>query len=309
MVDALLGRELLPAAGRVRALEVGAGLGYVARDVLQRMRERGLDVSYDIIELSPALAAAQRERLQGTGATVREGDILAIDLPGAGAGAEAGFDFVLANEMISDLPAVELTRAQAGLNEPQGSAERQARQDELGEVGRLIRDHALQLDDAPDPFYLTTGALSLLGRLWSALAPGGAAVITEFGELTMYPRLSTQLDHFELSIHFGHLERAARSLGFETHFEFIIDLLDFDRTLEGMATTRSYFRALGVLLGEYGIDLPKLGYTREMFDELIAGKLGDDRIGELYFDRIEDRLMGLVPHEFKALILKRPAAQ
>jgi hypothetical protein len=30
-------------------------------------------------------------------------------------------------------------------------------------------------------------------------------------------------------------------------------------------------------------------------------------VGELRFERIEDRLMGLVPHEFKALVAKKPS--
>ena len=47
------------------------------------------------------------------------------------------------------------------------------------------------------------------------------------------------------------------------------------------------------------------GGKLQMFHELIAGKVDATRIGEIRFDRIEDRLMGLVPHEFKALLLVR----
>ncbi len=114
------------------------------------------------------------------------------------------------------------------------------------------------------------------------------------------------MDHPELSIHFGHLETAAKSFGFVTEFQFIIDLLDFDRTLEGMATTRSYFHALTAMLAEQGVELEKVGYVREMFDQLTTGKIEQDQFGDIRFDRVEDRLMGLVPHEFKALLLRRP---
>src|SRR5690606_12875589 len=147
-----------------------------------------------------------------------------------------------------------------------------------------------------------------VGRIWHALEPGGVCVMTEFGELGAYPRLSSHLDHPELSIHFGHLLEAAKKAGFTTQYEFVIDLLDFDRALRGMATTRSYFRALGHMLAEHGIALEKIGYTEAMFEQLIAGRIARDAMGELYFDRIEDRLMGLVPHEFKAVIMRRPAA-
>ena len=45
--------------GPIRVLEIGAGLGYVARDALARLRDAGHEVAYTICELSPALAAAQ----------------------------------------------------------------------------------------------------------------------------------------------------------------------------------------------------------------------------------------------------------
>ena len=100
--------------------------------------------------------------------------------------------------------------------------------------------------------------------------------------------------------------RIAKALGLDTEFHFVIDLLDFDRTLEGMASTRSYFRALQKLFEGRGVKLEKIGYTEEMLLALTSDAIDLERIGELYFDRIEDRLMGLVPHEFKALLLSKP---
>jgi hypothetical protein len=37
----------------------------------------------------------------------------------------------------------------------------------------------------------------------------------------------------------------------------------------------------------------------------VGDKLDLAAVGELRWDKIEDRLMGLVPHEFKALVLRR----
>jgi hypothetical protein len=162
------------------------------------------------------------------------------------------------------------------------------------------------VDDAPDPFYLQTGAIDLVARVAQWLAPGGTAVITEFGDGSAWPRLSTQLDHPELSTHFGHLTQAARGAGLTASVEFVIDLLDFDRTLTGLATTRSQFRALRALAGSAGVDLAKIGYTPELLAQALGDKLDLAHIGELRWDKIEDRLMGLVPHEFKALICTRP---
>jgi len=86
-----------------------------------------------------------------------------------------------------------------------------------------------------------------------------------------------------------------------------MDLLDCDRTLGGLATTRSHFRALRAMAADAGVDLPKLGYTRELLAARCAGKLDLATVGELRWDRIEDRLMGLVPHEFKALLARKPS--
>ena len=59
LVDALVARGAIR-EGSVRVLEIGAGLGYVARDVIARLRAAGRTVSYTIVELAPALAEAQQ---------------------------------------------------------------------------------------------------------------------------------------------------------------------------------------------------------------------------------------------------------
>jgi SAM-dependent methyltransferase len=287
LVDALLARGAVP-EGRARVLEIGAGLGYVARDAIARLRGAGRDVDYTIVELAPALADAQRA-LVGDAAKWIVGDILAVALP------NAAFDVILCNEMIGDLRAVQLARA----NVPDVEALR-ARAPIAAELG-------ISIDEAPDSFYLQTGALELVVKIAHALAPGGTAVVTEFGEMSGWPRLSTHLDHPELSTHFGHLERAARASGLDAKVEFVIDLVELDRTARGLATTRSQFRALHALCADAGVELAKIGYTPELFAETLAGKLDVQTIGDLRWERIEDRLMGIVPHEFKALVARRTA--
>jgi hypothetical protein len=295
LADVLLGRRAIP-DGAVRVLEIGAGLGYVARDVIARLREAGRDVRYTIVDLAPALVAAQRERLAGVaGVSWVVGDVLDVALDGP-------FDLILSNEMAGDLPARQLTRAEVGLAPDGGTADR----DKLRAISRIAADLGVVVDDAPEPFYLQTGAIEMVSRIAAWLAPGGTAVITEFGDVTAWPRLSTHLDHPELSTHFGALMQAARASGLTAGVEFVIDLLGFDRTLQGLATTRSQFRALRALADSAGIDLAKIGYTPELLTEAFGDKLDVADVGELRWEKIEDRLMGLVPHEFKALICSRP---
>lgn len=294
LIDTLLARGAIP-DGRVRVLEIGAGLGYVARDALARLRATGREVDYTIIELSPVLETAQRKVV--TGATWLSGNALELEPSGV-------FDLILANEMAGDLPARHLARADVGLAE-EGSTVDRDKLRALGGGAALAADLKIPLDDAPDPFFLQTGAFELIARIARWLAPGGTTIVSEFGEIGMWPRLSTHLDHPELSTHFGQLEHAARASGLDAKIEFVIDLLDLDRTQQGLATTRSHFRALRALAADAGIDLAKIGYTPALFADAVGGKLDVETIGDLRWDKIEDRLMGLVPHEFKAIVARR----
>ena len=133
------------------------------------------------------------------GATWVTGNVLdaAVDGP---------FDLILSNEMAGDLPARQLSRTDIGLAAEGGTVDRA----KLRAVSANAADLGVALDDAPEPFYLQTGAIDMVARIARWLAPGGAAVVTEFGDVAAWPRLSTQLDHPELSTHFGHLVQAAR---------------------------------------------------------------------------------------------------
>lgn len=295
LIDALRAKAALPAPGRLRVLEIGAGLGYVARDAIARLTDAGYTVEYTIAELAPALARAQQERIGADAATWVMGDILEATLP------DGSFDLILCNEMVGDLPALQLTRADVGLEPDQGTVDR----DKLRAYSPVAADLGVNLDDAPEPFYLMTGAFELIARIARWLAPGGASVVTEFGDMSAWPKLSTHLDHPELSTHFGQLHQCARGAKLEASMEFVIDLLDFDRDLKGLATTRSHFRALRALAADAGVDLAKIGYTPELLAQTTGTRLDVASIGELRWDRIEDRLMGLVPHEFKALVIRR----
>lgn len=309
LVDGLVQRHLLPAppasGGAPRhldILEIGAGLGYVARDVIARLRTLGFDVKYTICELAPALAEAQRQRLASEGVTWIAGDVLNVELPAA------SYDFILSNEMIGDLPAKYLTRPDIGLPVGENGQADPELVKKLGRGGELCVELGINLDDAPEPLFLMTGAFELMERVAKWLRPGGLAVLTEFGEHAMWPRLSTHLDHPELSTHFGQLVQAARGLGLEANIEFVMDVIDLDRNAKGLATTRSHFRALRALFESCGADLPKIGMVDTLLQQTAGDKVDLDKIGELRWDRIEDRLMGLVPHEFKLLhATKKPA--
>ena len=97
MIDALAQKGIIQ-PGRVRVLEIGAGLGYVAQAAIEALRSSGREVDYTILELAPALAEAQKARL-GSDAKWILGDALTAQVP------EGAFDLIVCNEMVGDLPA------------------------------------------------------------------------------------------------------------------------------------------------------------------------------------------------------------
>ena len=63
--------EVLRATGTTDILEFGAGTGVLAHDILQSMRDMGISVRYQILEVSADLAARQQSRLASWGASVQ----------------------------------------------------------------------------------------------------------------------------------------------------------------------------------------------------------------------------------------------
>lgn len=299
LIDGLVERGWLrPDQVKLKVLEIGGGLGEVAHAAVSALIDHGVEVSWEIMELSPELARAQKRRCEGLPVSVKLGNVLTDPWP------SRAYDLVIANEMMGDLPSAELTHSQAGLDDDTlHGDEHRAHLEQLGPIGDLINRYTIPLGDAPDPFWLNVGPIALVERVQAHLAPEGVAVLTEFGEMSRWPIVSTHLDHPELSIHFGHLMAVARQLKLEPELVYVMELIELDRDTEGLQTTRSFFRALSAMLEDAEISVKKIGYTRAMFEALtepLAGTFGDVR-----YAPIEDRLMGLVPHEFKALVLRK----
>jgi hypothetical protein len=342
MLEALRARDMLP-ADALTAAEVGGGVGAFAAGFLTALRSRcpqqWAQTHYTIFDISPALNASQSAQLSARGLCPQGRAVLAdaesLDLP------PNSLDLLISNEVIGDLRTafVQWTpTAYAGaLADQRDEDEKDDEEDEeppwfdpdsppppdpddpdasapptlTGEPSALEVIDRLQLDlsDAPigAPFAINEGALRLVERLWSWLRPGGAAILTEFGDLWRYPVESTHLDHAEFSIHFGLLQRAAAGLGFAAEVVDVFDLLGFDGSVEVLASTRTYQRNLSFFLSQRGVPFEKVAYTRPAFEALLtAAGLTAARLDTLQFQPLEQRVMGLVPREFKALLLRKP---
>jgi SAM-dependent methyltransferase len=316
LTDALITQGLLRAPGAGEALsilEIGAGLGHLAQGVLSRLRERHpalfAAARYTILDLSPTLRAAQARRLAAASlldkVTWLGANAEHIELP------ESSFDLVLSNEVIGDLTNVKLSRELLGLDDEHSPAESYAAwsaetAERLGPTGRVLRAYSIDLSDSPAEFFFNVGSVELLERIARALRPGGGAFLSEYGERSRYPIAGTHLDHIEFSIHFAPLLQVAERLGLSASLHPVQELIGLERSALTLATTRTYFSSLRAMLLAAGRELDKVAYTREMFEDLIRGAFELEHLGDLRFHPADERCMGLAPHEFKALIIKKP---
>ena len=312
VVEALVKRGHLGAETH-DVLEIGAGVGHFAAGFLARVREDHPEVfaglRYTILDLSPALRGAQKALLEARGLADkvrwREANAETADL------GEDAVDLLLCNEVIGDFTTVKLTREIVGLTEELDPAKAFETWTEetikkLGDTGDVLREYAIPLRDAPDSFYFNVGAIQFLPRLLRALRPGGSAFVTEYGDALKYPVAGTHLDHLEFSIHFGHLVHVARRLGLDVDFQYVQDVIGLDRNAMTLTTARTYFTSLRAMLASFGVLLDKIAYTREMFEALVEDAVPIGEIGDVRFQIVDERCMGLAPHEFKALFLKKP---
>lgn len=87
--------QVLQSTGTHTVLEFGAGTGALAAALLPALRELGIDVKYQILEISADLAARQAQRLSPFGASVQWLDALPTTFEGC----------VVANEVLDAMPA------------------------------------------------------------------------------------------------------------------------------------------------------------------------------------------------------------
>ncbi|MBY0414602.1 MAG: class I SAM-dependent methyltransferase [Bdellovibrionales bacterium] len=82
-------------------LEIGAGLGYLAKKFIKRHKEIcDSKLSYTIFDLSPELIENQKKNIKASKVSWIEGDALEISKKIK----DKSFDVVIANEMLADLP-------------------------------------------------------------------------------------------------------------------------------------------------------------------------------------------------------------
>jgi hypothetical protein len=285
--DTLLQRKALRPGSRI--LEIGGGVGFFARAFLTRLQQREPalygTVRYTVLDLSATLQESQRSlcRAHQQRMAFGLGDVEALQLPPECA------DVVVANEMIADLSIGVADTTHVVRHEAQNEAESLVQQYRLDWTGALSR------------CAVNVGAIRLVERLASWLAPGGTAVMTEYGSATRPPAVVALDGHNEYSIHFGHLAQVATALRMEARTENLGDFLGADGDYQ--VVRRSSLQTLRYhLLPHLGAaDLPARAYDAATLREQLGGLW--PRMGNIQTGRLRDDGW-MTPFGFHALTLR-----
>lgn len=290
--DWLLDSRMITAGANI--MEIGCGVGYFASHVLNRLQHRAPElydsISYTMFDLSPELQRSQRERCANHVRKIQfeSGNAEEFDF------GERRFDLIISNEVIADLSVTPVCSSNVSRGTPQTETE------------QLAIHYGL---DCTPPFQgssarvaINSGAIRLVEKLSTILVPGGHTVLTEYGTTDQLPDAVSFGDHFEFTIHFGHLKQVAQALGMKTRLENLGDLLQFDRGFQilDLRTQNSLAKALMPELGYE--ELPTLAYDASMLQQLF----GEAAVVENLEYQPLDEVQSLTPFRFFALIMQLP---
>lgn len=197
---------------------------------------------------------------------------------------EGGFDLIVLQETLGSLEHVSVSN-----DNPKG------------EVAKLAKAYGLFQAEAAETFLFNIGSVRLMESLYALTGPAGKVVIVDYGEEYQRPTMSTTSEIPYYLVSFGELKAVARSQGFSTFYTFMIDFVDFDRDRFTLSTNRHHFTALTRAMADVGVDLEVAPYTAEEF----AVKQKGVEVGNVFFEKAEDRCFGTVPHQLKVLVLGR----
>ena len=240
---------LLSDGNRLEVLEVGGGTGSFARSFIEQASSLKtpagdpLKFNYQIMDLSPLLIASQQQQLAGVVPAVMhyQQDATSFNLP------NRKFDLIIANEVIADFPVSVVKRTRDGGDDSSPQWE--------GEGVSDLERYELDALANADAFLLNTGVFRFIERAWQHLAPGGVVIMSEYGRVDTFPLQSYHLNHEEFSIHFGHVQKCARKVGFECRLMTLKDFLGMDDQLPMLDGQEEHIRCLNHVFQKHGASL------------------------------------------------------
>ena len=192
---------------------------------------------------------------------------------------------MISNEVIADLKS-------APYPNPAASAQLTAA------IERRVQRYGLQLEAKTT--LVNIGSWMMLEEVERVLKPGGMAWISEFGDREEAPEQATQLDHPEVSIHFGHLLQAAESMGLEARCVALGDFLAMD--YQASQLSRGSWEALRAMARSLGIHLPARAWTQSSLQEQLSMTVNGLRWVPMW-----DEGPGPLISRFLALVVHKPA--
>ncbi len=272
-------------------LEVGAGLGYVSRDLgLELSPQERQGISYLYLDITRPFLDSQLARGQEGGWQCGALQGNAERLPFR----DASVDLVIDNENLADLTPVQLS--------PGEVHSRQGRTPLHQEAVDWMHRLRLPLDQTlPDEFIFNLGPIRFLAELWRVLRPGGRAILIEFGIESGWPAPVKLPGHTEYEVQYSHLRHTARWLGFQEQYfalpQFLVIRPDTRLLCTGAVYTIQRFCE-----GE-GKPFAVRAYTEAELDQALGGML-PKLLGCHYHDIIDPAWFGL--WDFKVLLVEKP---
>ena len=272
-------------------LEVGGGLGYVARELAAELSlEERQGVRYLSLDLTRPFLASQVSLAEQGGWSGQAVQANAEWLPLC----DASIDLIVDNENLADMTPVKLSRRELETGQGQTALHQEA----LDWIRRL----RLSFDnEVPSEFIFNLGPLRFLMEVWRVLKPGGRAILVEFGIEHGFPASVKLPGHTEYEVQFTQLRQAARWLGFQEKFyalpQFMLMRPDIRLLCTGAAyAIRRFCEAEG-----------KSFAIRAYSERELAQALGDmlpKLTGYHYHDAIDPAWFGL--WDFKVLTVEKP---